>query len=221
MKEVTVTYKLYKFDELSDEAKEKARDWWREATAEDTFWSDNVIEDAAECGKRLGITFDERAYRTVGGQTRYKPKIYWTGFYHQGDGACFEGRWEYDPDIIKNIKDYAPLDETLITIAERLVAIQTSFNKGRLYAKVEHFGRYYHAHSTHIDVYYTDAEEETGLEAPYDVASSVAYELRKFMNWIYRRLEEEYEYQLSDENVDENIRINEYDFFEDGSRACL
>ena len=34
----TTTRTLYKFDELSDEAKEKARDWYREAGAGDQWW---------------------------------------------------------------------------------------------------------------------------------------------------------------------------------------
>ncbi len=38
------------------------------------------------------------------------------------------------------------------------------------------------------------------------------------MNWIYRQLEKEYEYQNSDECVDENILCNSYTFTEDGKR---
>ena len=30
--------KVYQFDELSDKAKEKARDWWREASAGDGYY---------------------------------------------------------------------------------------------------------------------------------------------------------------------------------------
>ena len=40
-----------------------------------------------------------------------------------------------------------------------------------------------------------------------------------FAGWIYRRLEQEYEYQMSDECVDEGIRVNEYEFDEGGERA--
>lgn len=45
--------------------------------------------------------------------------------------------------------------------------------------------------------------------------------LRDFADWIYRKLEAEYEYRMSDENVDEAIRINEYDFDESGRRLCI
>ena len=43
--------------------------------------------------------------------------------------------------------------------------------------------------------------------------------LRSFADWIYRQLKEEYEYRMSDENVDESIRINEYEFDENGRIA--
>ena len=38
MRTETVTYNLYTFEELSDKAKEKARDWWREGS--DYGWHD-------------------------------------------------------------------------------------------------------------------------------------------------------------------------------------
>lgn len=40
-----------------------------------------------------------------------------------------------------------------------------------------------------------------------------------FASWIYRALEKEYDYQMSDECVDETIRANEYEFYEDGEPA--
>jgi hypothetical protein len=39
------------------------------------------------------------------------------------------------------------------------------------------------------------------------------------MRWIYRQLEREYEWLMSDEQVDESIRINEYEFTEEGKLA--
>ena len=41
---------------------------------------------------------------------------------------------------------------------------------------------------------------------------------RDAMRWIYRQLEREYEYQTSDEVVDENIIANEYEFDASGNR---
>ena len=39
---------------------------------------------------------------------------------------------------------------------------------------------------------------------------------RHFADWIYKRLENEWEYQNSDEAVDESIICNGYEFTKDG-----
>lgn len=48
--------KVYKFDELSDDAKEKARDWFREAAFGDEWW-DAIYMDAENVGLKL-TSFD-------------------------------------------------------------------------------------------------------------------------------------------------------------------
>ena len=52
-----------------------------------------------------------------------------------------------------------------------------------------------------------------------DAEDDVIQLLRDFADWIYRRLEEEYEYQTSEEAVAESMAANEYEFYEDGSIA--
>ena len=44
--------KLYQFDELSDNAKERARGWWRESLCYDDWW-ESVYEDAAQAGLKI------------------------------------------------------------------------------------------------------------------------------------------------------------------------
>lgn len=215
MKEVTVTYKLYKFDELSDEAKEKAREWYREGMVYDEWW-DAIYEDATICANCLGIDLATKAVPLMNGKTRYVPCIWFSGFWDQGDGACFEGRWSYKADAVEAIKDHAPKDQTLHDIAKNLAEIQSKYGN-KLSATVKHRGRRCHEYSTDIEIYHDDDDADVELEDE----KAVVEELRNFMRWIYHQLKAEYEYLNSDENVDENIRINEYDFFEDGSRACL
>ena len=59
------------FDELSDEAKERAREWYRQGNCDDSFWSECTIDDAKEIGKYMGMNVD---------------KVYFSGFWSQGDG---------------------------------------------------------------------------------------------------------------------------------------
>jgi hypothetical protein len=47
-------------------------------------------------------------------------------------------------------------------------------------------------------------------------AKTVRELLRDLMRWIYRTLEAEHDYQLSDENAAETIEANEYEFTASG-----
>lgn len=205
----TVEVKLYTFDELDDKAKERAMQWYREASNDDEWWS---YDDFIECATRLGIEIKYRTETTTSGRTFSRPCIWFSGFWSQGDGACFEGSWSYKPDAVAAITEYAPQDTVLHGIAQRLHDIQSA-HPLPLSAKVEHSGHYYHAGCTAIEIM-DDGEGDLT-----DVAKAVASELRAFMNWMYRQLEDQWEDINSDESVSENIRINEYEFYSDGRRA--
>ncbi len=57
-----ITTKVYEFDELSDKAKEKARDWYREH-ALDYEWWDSQYEDAENIGLKIKeFDLDRGAY---------------------------------------------------------------------------------------------------------------------------------------------------------------
>jgi hypothetical protein len=43
--------------------------------------------------------------------------------------------------------------------------------------------------------------------------------MRDFADWIYKGLEAEYDYRMSDEAVDEAMEVNEYEFTEEGEPA--
>jgi hypothetical protein len=205
------TITLYKFNELDDDAKERARDWYREGMYHDDWW-DCVYEDAAAIAKLLGIDLMQRPVRLMNGTTRYNPAIFFSGFSSQGDGACFEGTYSYAKGSVKAVKKHAPQDETLHQIAQDLFDLQApAFYQ--LSASVEHTGRYSHERCTTIDVSRWDENVTNEQE------EGIAGALRDFMRWIYRRLEAEYEYLNSDETIDDNIQANEYTFDEDGNRA--
>ena len=103
--------KVYQYDELSDKAKEKARDWYREGNCDDTYWSESVTDDAATIAEFLGLDIKQTAYKTMGGETRYKPTVYFSGFWSQGDGACVEGAWSASDVKPDKLKEHAPQDK--------------------------------------------------------------------------------------------------------------
>ena len=187
---------VYRFEELEEDAKEKAREWYRNGTT-DYEWYDTVFDEAKEIGRLMGIEISN---------------IFFSGFYSQGDGACFEGSYAYAKGSVKKIKEYAPKDEKLHRIA---LALQKEQRKEfyEIEAKVKHRGHYQHEGCTEISVWngYSDVQAKT--------EEAIKEALRDYMCWIYRTLEREYEWLNSDEQVDEAIIVNEYEFEEDGRIA--
>lgn len=210
-----ITTTVYQYDELDEAGQEKARAWYREGAFDDEWW-DNVYDDVEQVAKILGIEIDRRNQkcRMTDGSREWidrSPAIYFSGFWNQGDGACFEGWYRYQPGSVAEIAKYAPQDICLHGIAENLQRLQRPYFYS-LTASIKHTGHYYHEHSMTIDV------ESKQIEVSRQDEDELAANLRSFARWIYRQLEDEYEYENSDEVVAENIRINEYTFTANGKR---
>jgi len=185
-----IALKVYKYDELSLKNQEKIRDRFRETQCEYDWW-EFVYEDATTIGKILGIAIED---------------IYFSGFASQGDGCCFIGSYEFNPNWEKDLKAYAPQDEQLHEIGSALADCQSG--DVLLEAKITKADHHYsHEGTVHIDVY--DSEDSHEVDDP-----GISEALRDFMRWIYKQLEAEYEYQMSDEAVEETIKANEYEFCE-------
>lgn len=214
---------VYYFDELSDSAKETARSWYREG-AFDYNWWDCIYDDTVRIAKLLGIMIKAKNQPCTGGYTEGKwnpnkewvatsPAIYFSGFWSQGDGACFEGTWQArDMKPLKDLKGYAPQDKELHRIHKALWAIKKQFPDASCTSK--HTGHYYHSRSCTLDPLLAEDRDYNKEEwEPLEEA------LIDFMDWIYGQLEKEYDYLNSDEQVDETIRANEYEFTEEGDRV--
>ena len=140
----------YRFNELSDPAKEKARAWYREGGI-DHDWFECVYDDFERVCTILGVTLETRSVRLYGGGTRPKPCIWFSGFWSQGDGASFEGHYRYAKAAPRRIREHAPQDEELHRIASVLQAIQKR-NFFQLHATAVHRGRYCHEYCMAISV---------------------------------------------------------------------
>jgi len=199
MRTETTTRTLYTFDELSEQAQEKARDWYRNASADDSFWSECVIDDAKQAAALLGIDID---------------RAYFSGFWSQGDGACFEGRYKYRKDWKKALAaEYGGATrKALLEIGAELQAAQ----KPVFYTGTAETYQHYHSACMRITA---DAAERFSNDARDDFEENITDALRSFADWVYRQLESEYDYQNSAEAIDETIRANEYEFTENGAIA--
>lgn len=194
----TIKKTVFTYDELSEKAKKKARDWWREGGMDYEWW-DCIYDDAKFIGSLVGIEIDD---------------IYFSGFSSQGDGASFTGTYRYVKGGSKALKAEAPTDKELHRIADQLQAVQRQ-NFYRLYASVSHRGRYLHSGYMSIDVKDTENCYRDLSGADEDITQL----LRDFADWIYSQLNDEYDYLTSDEAVEESILANEYEFSEEGEIA--
>lgn len=205
---------VYEFHELADDdAKDKARAWFREGVG-DWDWHDFLFDDFEEICRILGIEVRTYPVRLMGGGARQKPCIWFSGFCSQGDGACFEGAYHYRNGSARMIHEHAPQDAELHRIADRLFEIQRD-NFFQLRADIRHRGRYYHAYSMEISVERDSPVYQDMTAAAEDV---VTESLRDLANWLYRQLEGESDHMMSDDYVDEGIAANEYTFTEGGRR---
>jgi hypothetical protein len=204
---------VYEFHELSEEAKKLARAWFREA-AIDHDWHEFIFDDFEQVCRILGIELNTRPVPLMGGGTRHKPCIYFSGFYAQGDGACFEGTYTYEKGAARKIRDYAPQDRELHAIADRLSEIQRE-NFFQLRADACHRGHYCHAYCMTVLAW---RDSPTGQDMSEGAEDTVTACLRDLADWLYRQLEREWDYMMSDEYADEGIAANGYTFTESGRR---
>ena len=211
MRMQTETYPVYKFNELSETAKDKVRS---------SFGNDCdyefVLDDAATIADLFGLDIRMTRKTLKDNSHRYDPTVYWSGFWSQGDGACFEGAYKYKAGSVKAVKEYCG-DKEIHRIVETLAEVQRKFFY-HLTANCKHRGHYYHSGCMEVEVDdYEGRDFDRSVWA--EAEDEVTQLLRDFADWIYKRLEDEYEYQTSEEAVAESMEANEYEFYEDGSIA--
>lgn len=213
----TIRVKLYQFNELSEDAQQKAIDKFRDLNVDFDWW-DSVYDDFKMICDTVGIDVDLK-------------KTYFSGFSSQGDGATFTASvdllklidginnkkyLEHAPNIHDEVRSFTPspctIDARVLDLIKReWIDVTVSVNaRDRSYSSEHEFNSNY----THNEcVNYDRIEKQlTDLESWIDDVVS------EFDNLLYRLLEKEYEYRTSDEAVKEGIIANEYEFTKDGKQ---
>jgi len=172
---------------------------YRHCNVEWNDWWDCVYESFTEDMEALGVRVDD---------------IYSSGFYSQGDGACFEGAVQDSELFLKNFQGYP-----MIT---KLVA-----DGGSVYLSVKHSGYYYHENCTswnfeaeafnqilptptqfHVDVV-AALDEKLSDEVGKFEDEAIEF-MKGKMRELYSRLGDEYDHLVSDEAVAETIVANDW-----------
>ncbi len=192
MREITTTTKVFKFKELSDEGKEKALENLRDINVNYSDWHEFTIEDFTTQLNLFGIE---------------DVKVYFSGFYSQGDGAMFECNYSYKKGGLKAVKEFAE-EKGILEILERIQEIQKNNFYG-MSVSIIHRGHYYHENCTEFSI---DHIEERAFSCYDDLEDC----FKDLMRYLYRKLEKEYYYLISDAAIIETIEANDYEFTEDG-----
>lgn len=213
----TIQINIFQFGELSESAKEKAREWYRRGSESDPHFAESVYEDAAQIAEVMGLDIRQRRAKLMGGGFRMEPSIFYRGFCSQGDGACFEGTWRADNVKVGGVKCYAPQDAELHRIAKEFEEVAAAFPTG--YFSVKHSGHYYHENCTDFSFELCAGEGDDqgpSEDAIIEAEDALEEAAKDFMRWIYKALEAAYDWDNADAQVDENIIANEYEFTEEG-----
>ena len=183
----------------------------------DHEWWDSTYDDFGQICTILGIELD-----------RDEPSF--SGFWSQGDGASWTGRYRaqglgyagleplytYDWAPAK-IREHAPQDEELHRIADELCLLARIY--GPTYAIVRrHDSRYVHSSTMCVSEweYYDERDMDDVDEKIIDhVEEALLHAFQALAQWLYKTLEAEYDYLTSDEAVIETLEANEIEEDED------
>jgi len=201
----------FKFDELSERAKERARENYTSGDYPGYDWWDGVYDDAVHMARLLGIEIGTTTHPGRKPGTTYQTtNIWFSGFCSQGDGAYFDGDYRFAPNAVKDIEQETT-DEELLRIAKELSLMQlTQRLNGHEYFR----GSIYSGNGNNIRTEIYDwGIDEVGEPDEEDFR----HLMDDFADWIYKRLEDVYDYLCSDEYVDERLSESDCVFDEDGA----
>lgn len=200
MRTVTNTFNLYRFDELTAEAKERAIEDYRQDM---TFgWQDEIINTIKAIADAMNCTYNYYSYDGISYDVSFE--------------AC-----DFD-DSLSGVRAWAFIENNFITPNQKPKTYWLNhclYTDGR-----KNWSRKSKINFTLSDCPFTgyiadccfgEAWEDwkknfNKNSSVYDFIEDVAYKLSR--EWT-----SDNEYQYSDEGVIEMIEINEYEFYEDGS----
>lgn len=220
--------KLLKWEELSQEAKDHAIKHYREHGFSYDWW-DSVYEMAKEEGAKLGFYIDD---------------IFFSGFWSQGDGACWTGQVD-----VRQWLESQGIDS--IGVSAWCELIQEDYTQKHI--RVTHSGHYSHENTMRFadfdyeldpdpeeastncfemrgsHIFYgmdwkllleiIKADESCPYKNPEQLQEAIEESAKDYARDIYKQLREDYEYLTSDEVIAETLEANDYNFTDEGELA--
>lgn len=189
----TINIELFTISELSEQARQKAIEKERTHCDVDLTCTIEYIEEILAC---LGFE---------------SPKIAYSGFCSQGDGLSFvSDNWQYKKGMLDNIKQVTT-NKDVLEWAQCLYSESKDTFFKLSFCVERTSNRYSHSNTVRVSNYqYGD----------YDLSDKQIEWLNHIKNGLclvfYRMLEKDYDYQLSDEYIIENLQANDVMFLSSG-----
>ena len=189
----TINVELFTISELSEQTRQKAIEKERSHCDVDLSYTVEYIEEILTC---LGFQ---------------SPKISYSGFSSQGDGLSFTcDNWQYKKGMLDNIKQVTTNKDVLEWAQCLYSESKDTFFK--LSFCVERTSKRY-AHQNTVII-------ADNLGSDYQLSDKQIDLLEDIKNGLclvfYRMLENDYDYQLSDEYIVESLSSNDVLFLESG-----
>jgi hypothetical protein len=210
MDDVAVEEKTeFKFSELSERAKQKAREAYIDGVE---FDAEYTIDDAETVLGFLGFSIDDRQVRMMNGKTRGTPDVYYNaGWGHHW--VAFNGNWRAFEVNNAGLLDYAGGDE-IKKLGAKAMAVFLRYPNARADVKRSPRGESMSIENAVPD---PDADDSENPEAFERVEADLNDLLEEVEAWFSTRLSDEYDYQMDYERADEYYNNDEDVLFdEDG-----
>jgi hypothetical protein len=208
----TIQLNLYEFAELEETAQQKATEAHRYINMDQTWW-DFIYDDFTSIAETIGIIIK-------------KGSISFDGFYSQGDGSAFKAEIDLPQLLVavenQNWKGYTPkleLDLALPEIDRRILKLIKSGKLDIDPQIIQPTSGYYVRAELNENLPYSShgyPQIEKQLDLLEKGLQQIADKLNRF---LYKSLQNEYEYQTAEQAVTEAIAANDYWFTADGKKA--
>jgi hypothetical protein len=208
----TIQLNLYEFAELEETAQQKAIEAHRFINVDYTWW-DFIYDDFISICQTIGITVD-------------KATIFFRGFYSRGDGSGFTAKIDLPVllDAVDNQswKEYAPKLELDLTVPEIDRRVLKLIRKNKLdnAPQITHPHRGYYVKAELNENLPYSSHGYQKIEKQLDLLEKDLQRIADKLNrFLYKSLQNEYEYQTAEQAVTGAIEANDYWFTEDGKKA--
>jgi hypothetical protein len=201
--------KVYKYDELSDEAKEKAIEKFSEINSEfDWFQKDELLELSKTEMEEIGITISEKWWESTKSKDKNGNII--------GEYPCNTGLIGYKIGCFDFDRKQFLQFENIIITNEKIF-----FDWLKIPSKYHKCAKYYFDNRNNsstklsLDIE-SEGDNEDDDESLEDIAVIAEEIWSDKVSEVLSALKKQYEYITSREGIEETIRSNDYEFTIDG-----